>query len=178
MTEPEWRVRVAGESDRAQFAGFACADATFKWSVEVERFIRTQLLDWALAPGAAEDDPRILIASERRSNEIVGLAAHERAFLAVTGAKRFAATRLYVVAVSSAWQGRRFANGERASDVVMSAAMTDISARTPPRDARVYAVVHEDNAKSIALCKRHGLVHELSRPEPHYVRLVTGHGVR
>jgi hypothetical protein len=178
MTEPEWRVRVAGESDRAQLAGFACADGKLHWSVEVERVIRTKLLDWALAPGASEDDPRILLVSTRRSNELVGLAAHERVFLGVSGAAKFAATKLYVVALSSAWQGRRFASGDRASDVVMSAAMTDIAARTPARDARVYAVVHEDNAKSIALCKRHGLVHELSRPGPHYVRLVTEHRVR
>ncbi len=178
MTEPEWRVRVGREGDRAQLAGFACADSTFDWSVEVERFIRTQLLNWALAPGAAEDEPRVLLVSERRSNELVGLAAHERVFLAVTGAERLAATKLQVVAVSSAWQGRRFASGQRASDVVMSAAMTDITARTPPRDARVYAVVHENNAKSIALCKRHGLVHELSRAWPQYLRLVTAHRVR
>jgi hypothetical protein len=36
MTEPEWRVRVAGESDRAQLAGFACADGKLHWFVEVE----------------------------------------------------------------------------------------------------------------------------------------------
>ncbi len=40
MTEPEWRVRVARESDRIQLAGFACADAKVHWSVEVEKFIR------------------------------------------------------------------------------------------------------------------------------------------
>jgi hypothetical protein len=59
----------------------------------------------------------------------------------------------------------------------MSAAMQDIAARQPPRDARVYAVVHEANVKSLALCKRHGLVHELERSAsaPRYIRLVTEH---
>ncbi len=59
----------------------------------------------------------------------------------------------------------------------MSAAMTDISTRVPPRDARVFAVVHEDNVRSIALCKRHGLVAEMSRATDlsRYRRLVTAH---
>jgi RimJ/RimL family protein N-acetyltransferase len=57
----------------------------------------------------------------------------------------------------------------------MSAAMTDISARVPPRDARVYAIVHEDNRRSIALCRRHGLTEEMSRPHPSYRRVVTPH---
>lgn len=55
--------------------------------------------------------------------------------------------------------------------------MTDIAQRVPPRDARVFAVVHEDNERSIALCKRHGLVAEMSRPNglPQYRRLITEH---
>jgi RimJ/RimL family protein N-acetyltransferase len=60
----------------------------------------------------------------------------------------------------------------------MSAAMTDIAARRPPRDARVYGVVHEDNVKSLALCRRHGLVYELDRSERGYIRLVTEHRAR
>ena len=96
-------------------------------------------------------------------------------FLGTSEHDKSAATKLYVVAVSSAWQGKRFATGERVSHVVMNAAMTDIRARRPPRDARLYAIVHEDNAKSLALCKRYGLVHELERGAPHYIRLITEH---
>jgi hypothetical protein len=33
----------------------------------------------------------------------------------------------------------------------MSAVMTDVSSRLPPRDARVFAVVHEDNHRSLAV---------------------------
>jgi len=75
-----------------------------------------------------------------------------------TGAA-FAAPKLEVLAVSSGWQGRRFACG----------------ARIPPRNTRVFAVVHEENAPSIALCSRHGLEHELTRPHPRYRGLVTRH---
>jgi hypothetical protein len=173
-----WRARAATKRDRALLAKFVCADARHRWSVEVEQFIRDQVLDWALAEGAAEDDPRLLLVLDRRADSLIGVAAHERVFLGTSDAEKISATKLYVVAVSSAWQGKRFATGERASDVVMSAAMADIAARRPPRDARVYGVVHEDNVKSLALCRRHGLVHELDRNERGYIRLVTEHRAR
>lgn len=67
--------------------------------------------------------------------------------------------------------------GERASDILMSAVMTDVSARVPLRDARVYAIVHEDNHRSIALCRRHGLTEEMSRPHPSHRRIVTPHKI-
>jgi hypothetical protein len=75
------------------------------------------------------------------------------------------------------WQGQQFPTGDRPSDILMSAVMTDVSARVPPRDARVFAIVHEDNHRSIALC-RHGLSEEMSRPHPSYRRIVTPHRVR
>ena len=81
-------------------------------------------------------------------------------------------------AVRWQWQGRSFASGERASDVLMSAVMTDVSSRVPPRDARVYAIVHEDNHRSLAVCHRHGLTEEMSRPHPSYRRIVTPHKER
>ena len=75
--------------------------------------------------------------------------------------------------MSLKWQGRSFPTGERASDVLMAAVMTDVSSRVPPRDARVYAIVHEDNHRSLAVCRRHGLTEEMSRPHPSYRRIVT-----
>lgn len=129
----------------------------------VEEFINHHLLDWAFSQGAVEDDPRVLLILERASNSLVGLAAHERAFLGSSDADKIAGTKLQVVAVARDWQGKRFESGERASDVVLSAVMTDIVARRPPRDARVYAIVHVENTKSIALCRRHGLTSELER---------------
>lgn len=57
--------------------------------------------------------------------------------------------------------------------VLMSSIVADVIARVPPRAARIFAVVHEDNARSLALCRRHGLTEELSRPHPAYRRLVT-----
>lgn len=64
----------------------------------------------------------------------------------------------------------------RAFDTVTGpAVMTDVSARVPPRDVRVFAPVREDNKRSIALCRPHGLVEEMSRPHPEYRRIVTPH---
>jgi len=174
-----WRVRPAAKRDQKVLAAFRCADPTVPWQVEVEVFIQRDVLQWALDPLAAEADPRLLLVFDRRSNELVAVAAHERQAMSGPGGS-FPATKLEVVAVASAWQGRRFeaegtADGPRVSDVVMSAVMTDVSARVPPRDTRVFAVVHEDNVRSLVLCRRYGLVREISRPDPSYRRIVTDH---
>ncbi|MFO0600145.1 MAG: hypothetical protein U0228_32855 [Myxococcaceae bacterium] len=147
-----------------------------EWQVEVEAFVQLSLYDWAFDPLAAPQDPRLLLLIERASKALIGVAAHERAIL-LAGRRRFAATKLEVVAVSSAWQGRRTRDGRRASDLLLSGLMLDVSTRVPPRDARVFAVVHEDNFRSIALLQRHGLTQELSRPAElsSYRRLVTAH---
>lgn len=170
-----WRVRLANKKDRKRLAKFACADPTVDWSREVEHVVRNDLLEWALAEGAKKDDPRLLLVFDVASEDLVGLAAHERVSLGSCEEDKVDATKLYLAAVSKDWQGKSFANGARVSHVVMDAAMTDVTTRRPKRDARVYAVVHKDNVKSIALCRRAGLVHEIKREHPDYVRLVTEH---
>lgn len=175
MSGALWRVRSGRPADRRLLAEFSCADPKVTWQAEVEYFIRTQLVDWAFDPHAVAGDPRVVLCFSAATDELVGVAAHEGVQLAGGDGVQFAATKLEVVALASDWQGQRFRNGERASDVVMSAVMTDISARRPPRDARVFAVVHEDNVRSVALCQRYGLTDEMSRPHPSYRRLVTAH---
>lgn len=175
MTRPPWRVRVGRPSDRALLARFTCADAAVPWQVEVEQVIQRLLVDWAFDRHAASADPRLLLAFEGGSDSLFGVAAHERVVLRGPDGSSFDATKLEVVAIATARQGRRFAGGERASDVLMSAVMTDVSARVPSRDARVFAIVHEDNKRSLAVCQRYGLVEEMSRPHPSYRRIVTGH---
>lgn len=152
MTTDGWRIRPGSPNDRKLVASFACADVTVSWQIEVER-----LLAFSTA------------------GDLFGVAAHEQVILQDGRGAEFHATKLEVVAVAQKWQGRSFPTGERASDVLVSAVMTDISARVPPRDARVYAIVHEDNHRSIALCRRHGLTQEMSPPYPGYLRIVTPH---
>jgi len=178
MSEPGWRVRSGRPADGDLLASFTCADAAVGWQVEVEQFIRSQLINWTFDPHAQSGDPRLLLAFVTATNELFGVAAHERVTLQGGDGARFNATKLELLAIVTPWQGRRFRTGERASDVLMSTVMTDISARVPPRDARVFALVHEDNERSIALCRRHGLVDEMSRPHPDYRRLVTLHKPR
>lgn len=173
MTAAGWRVRPGSPGDRELLASFACADPAITWQREIDQFIRTQLADWAFDPHAAEADPRLLLAFTA-GGDLFGVAAHERQTLGA-GGTQFHATKLEVVAISLKWQGRSLTEGQRASDILMSAVMTDVSARVPPRDARVFAIVHEDNHRSLAVCRRYGLTEEMSRPHPSYRRIVTPH---
>ncbi len=162
--------------DRELLSSFACADQAVRWQAEVEQFIQAQLTDWAFDPHAGAGDPRLLLAFTT-AGDLFGVAAHERVILRA-GDTSFPATKLEVVGLALKWQGRSFPTGERASDVLMSAVMTDVSSRVPPRDARVYAIVHEDNHRSLAVCRRHGLTEEMSRPHATYRRIVTPHKER
>lgn len=174
MSQGGWHVRAARKTDRALLTQFTCADGTRPWEVEVEQFIQRSLFDWAFDAHAKKNDPRLLLLFDRQDGELIAVAAHERTELRHRK-KIFAATRLEVVAVARAWQGQRLHGGARVSDVMMSAVMSDVSSRVPPRHARVFALIHEKNLRSAALCARHGLVEELSRVDPEYRRLVTAH---
>jgi RimJ/RimL family protein N-acetyltransferase len=172
----EWSVRSIRRTrrDRDRLASFSCADPGIDWQVEVEDFVRNELYEWRYAALAQADDSRVLLVF--RDEELIGVVAHERIHLQHQE-EAFVATKLEVVALARRWQGRRFASGERASDVLLSAVMTDVASRVPPRFARVLAVIHEANVRSIEVCKRHGFTEELSRSDQlrSYRRLVTEH---
>lgn len=174
MSEPAWIIRTHRKTDAKRLGAFECATANVKWQLEVERFVRNKLHDWTTAPlGKTHSDARTILLVCRASRELVGVAAHERVRLSSPLSGEFDGTKIEVVAISTAWQGKRFSSGERASDVLMSAVMFDIENRLPPRSKRVLAVVHKDNGRSIALCQRHGLARALSNPDPDYLRLIT-----
>ncbi len=179
MSAPEWSLRSIRntQKDRRRLAAFACTGSALAWQVEVEDFVRDQLFDWRFAPLARENDPRVLLLSHAKSEELIGIAAHERMVLQAGAQETFFATKLEVVALATAWQGRAFGSKERAIDVLMSGVMLDVARRVPPRDARVLAIVHEDNVRSLIVCQRHGFTEELSRSEdlPRYRRLLTAH---
>ncbi len=168
------RVRVATEKDRSLLTRFRCASKE-PWEREVEIEIQNRLLDWALAEGAAADAPTILLLFDVSSSVLVGIAAHERQSLGTNALDKVPATKIHLAAVSSKWQGKKFSNGDQVSHVVMNAVLTDIATRVPPRDPRVFAIVHEHNMRSLALCKRFGLIKELQRTHQSYLTLVTEH---
>ncbi|HEX6074620.1 MAG TPA: hypothetical protein VFZ32_05060 [Micromonosporaceae bacterium] len=78
MTKPEWHIRSGQPADRSLLSTFACVDLSVHWQVEVEQFIRTQLVDWAFDPHATSGDPRLLLAFVTATEELFGMAAHER----------------------------------------------------------------------------------------------------
>ncbi len=177
MTGAGSHIRPGNPGDRELLASFACADPAVRWQVDVEQFIQRQLTDWAFDPHAGDGDPRLLLAFTP-AGDLFGVAAHERVILQAGDGTSFPPTKLEVAGVALKWHRHPFPAGERASDVLMSAVMTDVSARVPPRDARIYAIVHEDNHRSLALCQRQGLTEDMSRPHPSYRRIVTPHKAR
>lgn len=172
MSEEEWHVRVACGDDADLLHRFRCAAGGRHWQREVERFVCHDLLNWGLDEHATAADPRVLLLTTT-SGELIGVAAHEHAALAAPDGRRIEATKLQVIALALSWQGRCFESGARASDVLLSAAMIDISTRRAPRDARVFAVVHEENTPSLTALHRIGLTEEMSRSTPYYRRLIT-----
>jgi len=134
MTGAAWHIRPGNPRDRELLASFACADPAIRWQAEVEQFIQTQLTDWAFDPHAAAGDPRLLLAFTA-AGDLFGVAAHERVNLQAGDGSGFPATKLEVVGVALKWQGRTFPAGERASDVLMSAVMSDVSSRAAPTPA-------------------------------------------
>ena len=174
MSEPTWLVRAATEDDQDLLLAFRSATSDANWDVEVERFISSgNLFDWWRDPHAAAYNPRLLLLFDRDSSELVGVAAHERESF-FDGETEIAGTHLFVAALARDWQGRVFTSGEKASHALMSAVMQDITDRVPPRFARVYGIVHEDNIRSLRLCARFGLTEEMPRTHPEYRRIITG----
>jgi hypothetical protein len=161
-----WVARAATPHDDGLLLSFDWVGTGASWEREVQAFVAGQLLQWAFDPYAQDGDPRLLLVLTAGTGDLVAVGAHERVMLADSGSgERFAATKVEVVAVAKAWQSRRFdaggaadpeRTGPRVSDVVMSAVMADVASRVPPRDARVLAVVHQDNLRSLALCHRYG----------------------
>lgn len=112
---------------------------------------------------------------EPRTERVVGVAAHERVTLKAGRRRRRNETRV-----------RRSRDRLAREEIPRRSTRQRCPyecrddrhfAARPPRHARVFAVVHEDNVRSIALLRRHGLTDELSRATElsSYRRLVTGH---
>jgi hypothetical protein len=174
VTSPPWQVRVATKADRALLRGFSCAtDHDEPWAREVDSHIQNDLLNWSLEKGAAADEPTIVLVFDTASGDLVGVAAHERQSLGTNALDKVDATKIHLAAVAKKWQGKTFSTGERVSHIVMNAA--DIATHVPPRDPRIFAIVHRANARSVALCKRFGLVKRLRSDHADYVIFATEH---
>lgn len=167
MTRP-FLVRIAEPDDETVLAAFRCSTG-LRYEDEVEDFVTRHLLDWALAAGAARDDPRaLLLVDEGPPERLVAVAAHERLTTLVgPDGSPLAGTKAEVVAVSLEARGRTFGR-RRPGDLAFSALLHDAATRPVPRGPFVAVVVADDNKASLALCERFGLTRQIPTSFPGY----------
>jgi hypothetical protein len=79
-----------------------------------------------------------------------------------------------VAAIALPFQGAELETGERLSDFVMNALLSDAS--DWGRGDLVTALVARENARSLALCRRFGIDAELQSPDPAYLHLAGWRG--
>lgn len=161
-------VRPARAEDAPTLRAFRCSSGS-DFEAEVERFIRDDALRWALAPQSLY---RLLVVIEDK--RLIGCFAHHPEALVRKDGAILMATRLQVLALSLADQGRRLDKGQRLSDAVMDTLIVDA---LTTRDSHVLsAIVARENVRSMALCERHGLRSQI-RHDSRHVRL-SGHFAR
>jgi hypothetical protein len=161
-------VRPASERDGPALGAFRCSTG-HAFEQEVEDFVRQKALRLALWP---EADYRLLLVLD--DERIAGCAAHHRDALLLVD-RTIVATRLSLLALARADQGRRLEDGRRLSDLVMSTLIVD-ALKTRESDV-LTAIVARDNLRSIRLCERNGLRSQI-RYDVDHVRLWGVFGAR
>jgi hypothetical protein len=160
-------VRPARAEDEELLSTFKCSSGP-PCEAEVETFVRNDLLEWALAPGAALDDPRALLLLDRANpGNLVAVAAHERLTELLLRGKPLEGTKAHVVAVALDSRRTQIV-GRRPGDLAFAALRQDARSRQPTRGPALAAVVAEKNLPSLAMCDRQGLVATIQR-SPGYV---------
>lgn len=152
-----YSVREAAEADTHLLAAFSCCSHRPRnYQVEVESYIRSNLWDWVNAPEAQHDDPRLLLVVAE-NGDLIAVGAHEiKRHHELTGSPRVRWIEL--VAVATPYQGKRSPDGNRYSDIMLSAVLTDIDNRRRD-DIGVRGRVHYDNLPSLRLLNRFGFKH-------------------
>lgn len=162
LAEPGVRLTVA--SDEELLRRFRCSSGVW-YEDYVEQFVTQRALARAL-------DGRLdfrLLLFETAIEGLVAVAAHHwRAY--EVGETTIDGTYLVVAAIALPFQGGRLGSGERLSDFVMNALLSD--ARDRSRGDLVTALVARENERSLALCRRFGISAQLPSPDPAYVHLV------
>jgi hypothetical protein len=151
--EPAYR--EAQEDDRAQLVSFECSTGT-AFEDEVQAFIQEQALDHALNP--TQHYTLLVFMAARRLVAVAGF--HPELLIigppASPEPEARIAIRLSVVAIHLADQGSVLGDGRRLSDLVMQTLIATAIAQEPV--AILTGIVARDNARSLALCERNGLV--------------------
>lgn len=158
--------RPINNGDWATVERLSCATSNQQWDVEVESFIRTGLRPWMDVSIECGDEPRVLVILDEEPAVIVGIGAHAKSELRDSGFE-VAARRLQVAALNVEAQGGSDAEGNRYSSMLISALIQDAQEVDP--GARIYALVHRDNARSLGMLARAGLVRTVVMPPTDYV---------
>jgi hypothetical protein len=166
ISEP--RVRLAVASDEELLRQFRCSTGVWYEDL-VERFVTERALARALA---AHLDFRLLLFETDAEGLLAVGAHHLRAY--EVGGTALDGTYLVVAAIALPFQGAELETGERLSDFVMNALLSD--AGDCGRGDLVTALVARENARSLALCRRFGIDAELPSPDPGYLHLAGWRG--
>src|SRR6266508_4021415 len=156
VSEP--RVRLAVASDEELLRQFRCSTGVWYEDL-VERFVTERALARALD---GQLDFRLLLFETNAEGLLAVGAHHWRAY--EVGGTTVDGTYLVVAAIALPFQGARLSSGERLSDFVMNALLSD--AGTRGRGDLVTALVARENARSLAVCRRFGIEAELASPDP------------
>jgi hypothetical protein len=166
VSEP--RVRLAVASDEELLREFRCSTGVWYEDL-VERYVTERALARALD---GHLDFRLLLF-ETDAEDLLAVGAHHWRAYEVGGAT-VDGSYLVVAAIALPFQGARLETGERLSDFVMNALLSDASDRG--RGDLVTALVARENARSLALCRRFGIDAELPSPDPAHMHLAGWRG--
>jgi hypothetical protein len=166
VSEP--RVRLAVASDDERLRGFRCSTGVWYEDL-VERFVTERALARALN---GRLDFRLLLFETDTEGLLAVGAHHWRAY--EVGATTVDGTYLVIAAIALPFQGAQLETGDRLSDFVMNALLSDASDRG--RGDIVTALVAGENARSLALCRRFGIDAELPSPDSAYRHLAGWRG--
>jgi hypothetical protein len=142
--------RLANKGDRSLLQRFRCADDEGPaYERLVQRYFRTQAISHMGAVDSVRSDHRLLLILD--GEELVAAGCHRRG---PDPNQRY----FIFAAVEKDRQGQRLSNGERASDVLWNIVASDILDREGDADTLVFARVDPENQRSLAYCRRIGLI--------------------
>jgi RimJ/RimL family protein N-acetyltransferase len=157
-------MREAEEADSEALAAFACSKGE-PYADEVERFIRND----ALQAAAQIEGYRFFLAVEEK--RIVGCAGYHPRPVLLEDDTLVDTSRIHTLALALTDQGRRFTDGTRLSDLILTSVLTH--ALHTLGYSMATAVAARGNYRSIAVCERNGLRSQVDHGPDHV--LLFGH---
>jgi hypothetical protein len=174
MELPKPAARYLGEPDRGLLAAFRCSTGPW-YEDDVERFVNSRLVD--RHKERREHTDHRVIGLELPDRGLIAVGAHEEDLIR-DGEVEVTSTLLEVGAVAVEFQGATLADVEpldpdrRPVSVgrwLMEVILGDVAETR--RDPIIRGIVARENARSLALCRRVGLVHERDDADSRFIQL-------